>query len=73
MVEYKNLNLYYRDFTREATVTTVYSACVVKVVSVGSIAVPDLPQNPRCPVGHGEQSFVCNERKPDRQLGLEQA
>ena len=42
MVEYKNLNLYYRDFTREATVTTVYSVCVVKVESVGSIAVPDL-------------------------------
>ena len=43
------MNLYYRDFTREATVTTVYSACVVKVESVGSIAVPDLPQDPRCP------------------------
>ena len=66
MVEYENLNLYYRDFTREATVTTVYSACVVKVESVGSIAVPDLPWDPRCPMGHGGQIFICNERKSDR-------
>ena len=42
---------------------------MVKVESVGSIAVPDLPQDPRCPVGHGKQTFICNERKPTVSYG----
>ena len=36
---------------------------MVKVESVGSIAVPDLPQCPTRSHLPGEHSFICNERK----------